>query len=177
MPAICAFIKCHLVISLSDVCSEAVGFGCLHDAAAQSQMCEEPFKAAITITANVTFPISASSLDPNLVFYRKVLRFTEEEIDRDRETAMHFFKDMYGLDFTSIELNDQGQRILGNATFEPTFSQFNFTYVFNSWLVYKWTAKDKVLSSIEWWLLGMLFRSNVASWRIWWRRRKIGFNK
>ena len=104
----------------------------LHNAAAQSQMCEEPFKAAITITANVTFPISASSLDPDLVFYRNILHFTEEEIDR---AAMHFFKDMYGLDFTSVEPNDQGQKILGNATFEPRKNAFNLTYVFNSWLV------------------------------------------
>ena len=51
----------------------------LHNAAAHSQMCEEPFKAAITVTANVT--VLASSFDPDLVFYRNVLRFTEEEID------------------------------------------------------------------------------------------------
>ena len=107
----------------------------LHDAAAQSQMCEEPFKATITITANVTFPISANPLDPDFVFYREVLRFTEEEIDRDRDAALQFYKDMYGLDFTNIEPNDQGQRILGNATFEPGRSVFNLTYIFNSWLV------------------------------------------
>ena len=107
----------------------------LHNAAAQSQMCEEPFKATLTIITNVTFPSSASSLDPDLVFYRKVLRLTEEEIDRDREAAMQFFKDMYGLNFTSVEPNDQGQRILGNATFQPDKVVFNFTYVFNSWLV------------------------------------------
>ena len=105
----------------------------LHNAAAQSQMCEEPFKAAITVTGNVT--VSASSFDPDLVFYRNVLRFTEEEIDRDREAAMRFFNDMYGLDFTSVEPNDQGQKILGNATFEPRKNAFNLTYVFNSWLV------------------------------------------
>ena len=107
----------------------------LHNAAAQSQMCEEPFKATITVATNVTFPASASSFDPDLVFYRKVMRFTEEEIDRERDAAMHFYKDMYGLDFTSIEPNDQEQRILGNATFEPSRSANNFTYVFNSWLV------------------------------------------
>ena len=95
-------------------------------------MCEEPFKATIT---NVTFPISASSFDPDLVHFRKTLRFTEEEIDRAREAAMRFYKDMYGLDFTSVEPDDQGRRILGNATFEPNKSVFNFTYVFNSWLV------------------------------------------
>ena len=100
----------------------------LHDAAAQSQVCEEPFKATIIVTVNVTIPISSSSLDPDL----KILRFTEKEIDRDREAAMGFFEDMYGLDVTSIEPNEQGQRILGNATFEPNLSSFNFTYVFNS---------------------------------------------
>ena len=107
----------------------------LHNVATESQMCEEPFKATITVVANVTIPISASPLDPDLVFYREVLRFTEEEIYRDREAAMHFFRDMYGLDFTSVEPNDKGQRILGNATFEPGRSVFNLTYVFNSWLV------------------------------------------
>ena len=107
----------------------------LHNAAAQSQMCEELFKATITLTTNVTFPISASSFDPDLVHFRKTLRFTEEEIDRDREAAMRFFKDMYGLDFTSIQPDDQGRRILGNATFDTSRSAINFTYVFNSWLV------------------------------------------
>ena len=106
----------------------------LHNTAAQSQLCEEPFKAAITVVANVTFSNSASSFDPDLVFYREVLCYTEEEIYRDREAAMQFYEDMYGLDFTSIEPNDQGQ-IIGNATFEPQRSPYNFTYVFNSWLI------------------------------------------
>ena len=63
------------------------------------------------------------------------MRFTEEEIDREREAAMRFYIDMYGLDFTSSEPNDQEQRILGNATFEPSRNAYNVTYVFNSWLV------------------------------------------
>ena len=112
-----------------------ISFLNLYNAAAQSQMCEEPFKATITITTNMTIPISASYFDPDLVFYRKVLCFTEEEIDREREAAMRFYNDMYGLDFTSIQPNEQGQRVLNNATFEPGTSPFNFTYVFNSWLV------------------------------------------
>ena len=107
----------------------------LHNAVAQSQMCSEPFQAVMTLVTNVTFPASASFLDSGLVFYRRVLRFTEEEIDRDREAAMQFFRDTYGLDFTNIEPNEQGQRTLGNATFEPVMLPFNFTYVHNSWLV------------------------------------------
>ena len=104
-------------------------------AAAQSQMCNEPFQAVMTVLSNVTLPISTNFLDPDLVFYRKVMRFTEEEIDRDREAAMQFFSDTYGLDFTNIEPNEQGQRTLGNATFQTFTFPFNFTYVFNNWLV------------------------------------------
>ena len=107
----------------------------LHNATAQSQMCEEPFKATITVVTNVTFPITASFFDPDLVHFRKTLRFTEEEIDREREAAMRFYKDVYGLDFTNIEPNGQEQRILGNATFQPNRSPINVTYVFNNWLV------------------------------------------
>ena len=59
---------------------------------------------------------------------------------------MHFYKYIYELDFTSVELSkcnnniasvepiNQEQRVLGNATFEPSRSVFNLTYVFNSWL-------------------------------------------
>ena len=107
----------------------------LHNAVAQSQMCNEPFQAVNTLVTNVTFPVSAPFLDSDLVFYRKVLRFTEEEIDRDREAAIQFFRDTYGLDFTNIESNEQGQKTLGNATFESVMLPFNFTCVYNSWLV------------------------------------------
>ena len=107
----------------------------LHNAAAQPQMCEEPFQAVITTVTIVTIPITASSFDTDLVHFRNTLCFTEEEIDHEREAAMQFYNDMYGLDFTNIEPNDQEQRVLGNATFESFTTAFNSTYVFNSWLV------------------------------------------
>ena len=108
----------------------------MHNVAAQSQMCNEPFQAVMTLVTNVTFSAStAIFLDSDLVFYRKVLRFTEEEIDRDRMAAMELFRNTFGLDFTNIEPNEQGQKTLGNATFEPVMNPFNFTYVHNSWLV------------------------------------------
>ena len=79
--------------------------------AAQSQMCEEPFQATLTLITNVTYPVSSNFLDPELVYYREILRFTEQEIDREREAAIRFFKDFYGLDFANVEPNEQGQRI------------------------------------------------------------------
>ena len=104
-----------------------LSFLMLHNAAAQSQMCKEPFQAVLTVVTNVTFPTSASSLDPNHVFYREVLRFTEEEIDREREAAIQFFRNFAGLDFTNIEPNERGQRIWENATFGPIMMPFNNT--------------------------------------------------
>ena len=75
----------------------------LHYTTAQSQMCTEPFQAVITLINNETLPNPTRFLDSDLVFYRNVLRYTEEEIDRDTKAAMQFFRNTYGLDFTSIE--------------------------------------------------------------------------
>ena len=77
----------------------------LRSTAAQSQMCEEPFQATLTLITNVTYPASSNFLDPELVYYRKILRFTEQEIDREREAAIQFFRDFYGLDFANVEPN------------------------------------------------------------------------
>ena len=111
-----------------------LSFLMLHNAAAQSRMCKDPFQAVLTLSSNVTFPSSASFLDPNHFYYREILRFTEEEIDREREAAIQFIRDYSGLDFSNIEANEQGQRILGNATFEPIMNPFNNTFVSNTWL-------------------------------------------
>ena len=112
-----------------------LSFLMLHSAAAQSQMCEEPFQAALMLVTNVTFPASSSFLNSDLVYYREVLRFTEEAINREREAAMNFYRDFYGLDFTNVQPDELGRRILGNATFRPVMSPYNNTFVFNSWLV------------------------------------------
>ena len=100
-----------------------------------SHMCDEPFRATITIVTNVTFSASSNFLDPDHTFYREVLCFTDEEINREREAAIQFYRNTYGLDFVNVEPDEQGQRILGNATFVPVWFPTNNTYVFNSWLV------------------------------------------
>ena len=52
---------------------------------ALSHMCDEPFRATITVVTNVTFPASSNFDDLDHIFYREVLRFTDEEIDLERE--------------------------------------------------------------------------------------------
>ena len=102
---------------------------------ANCKHCDEPFRATITVVTNETYRTQPDFLDADLVFYREILRFTDEEIDREREIAIQFFKNTYGLDFTDVEPDEQGQRILGNVTFQAVLLPANETYVFNSWLV------------------------------------------
>ena len=111
-----------------------LGILLLHGPTAQSQMCDEPLQAAFMQITNKTFT-RGSVLDSDLVFYRETLRFTEAEIERDREAAISFFSEQYGLDFSDIEPDELGQRVLGNATFRPFTLPFNGTLVFNQWIL------------------------------------------
>ena len=112
-----------------------LSFLVLHNAAAQSQEYEEPFKAALMLITNVTYPASSNMLDSEHVYYREVLGYTEEQINAEREAALRFYRDVYGLNFTDVEPDAYGQRVLGNATFRPVMSPYNSTFVFNRWLV------------------------------------------
>ena len=102
---------------------------------ASSQMCEKPIQAAFMQITNTTFPTTSTQLDADLTYYRQVLKFTEDEIDRERQNAINFFKQYYGLDFSNIEPDEHGQRVLGNATFRPVMFPYNGTLVYNTWLV------------------------------------------
>ena len=62
----------------------------MHNAAAQSQMCNEPFQAVMTLVTNVTLPISTDFSDSDLVFYRKVLLQKRRDCSRkgDRNAVL-----------------------------------------------------------------------------------------
>jgi len=71
---------------------------------------------------NTTFPATASRLDSNLVYFREILRFTEDEIDREREAAISYFNQRFGLDFSNVDPDELGQRVLGMPHFNPSCS-------------------------------------------------------
>ena len=102
---------------------------------ASSQMCDPAYQASFMQITDTTFPATSTQLDADLTYYRQVLRFTEDEIDREREAAISFFNRRFGLDFSNIEPDEQGQRVLGNATFRPVVFPYNATLVYNRWLV------------------------------------------
>ena len=57
--------------------------------------------------------------DPNLTFFRNVLKFTEPEIQTATQSAIEYFNTTFGLDFSESEPNQLGQRIFQNASFSP----------------------------------------------------------
>jgi hypothetical protein len=75
--------------------------------------------------------------DPNLTFFRDIMRFDEREIEQVTEDALLFYKTRFGLDFSQAEPNELGQRIVENAVFAPAiFSpEIQYTITYNRWII------------------------------------------
>lgn len=112
-----------------------LGFFMLHMSSAQS--CEERLQAVIPIVSTIDLPISVLGqlADPEMNFYRQNLRFTDEEIQQEMQNAMNHYSTRFGLNFSSVQPNDRGQRIIGNATFYFLSFPFNVTAPYNRWMV------------------------------------------
>ena len=111
-----------------------LGILLLHGVTAQSGMCDVPLRAGFMQITDTMFT-AGSIVDADLVYFRETLRFTEEEIDREREAAIDFFNQRFGLDYSNIEPDELGQRVLGNTTFRPVVFPYNGTLVHNQWLL------------------------------------------
>ena len=94
-----------------------LGVFMLHSTAAQS--CSTPFQAAFAGISNVVIPDLVP--DPNYTYYRETLHFTDARLEQEKENAIQYFNTQFGLDFSDVEPNKLGQRVVGNGTF-----QFNF---------------------------------------------------
>ena len=73
--------------------------------------------------------------DPNLNFFRNVLKYSEQEIQTATQSAIEYFNTTFGLDFSESEPNEQGQRIFQNASFSAGKVPITATTKANRWLV------------------------------------------
>ena len=73
--------------------------------------------------------------DPNLKFFRNVLKFTEQEIQIATQSAIKYFNTTFGLDFSESEPNQQGQRFFQNASFSASKAPITATTKANRWLM------------------------------------------
>ena len=102
---------------------------------AAAQTCPSPwFDAHFVALADQIQP-PTREFDPNLTYFREVLRFTEQEIEQQTQNAIQFFNTTYGLDFSQSQPNAQGQRFYQNATFFPARLPLSLSVSTNRWIL------------------------------------------
>jgi hypothetical protein len=95
------------------------------------------FSAEFVSLADKVISGPAVIQDPNLTFFKDIMRFTEREIQQVTEDALQFFKTRFGLDFSQAEPNELGQRIVENAVFAPVIlsPEIQYTITYNRWII------------------------------------------
>ncbi len=120
------FVVAAFIASFTAPCN---GFSRHRSESCPSEWFSTQFSALMDTVAPLTTPFSI--LDTNLTFFRNILLFSEEEIERVTQHAIKFFDTRFGLDFSQSTPNAQGQRILGNAVLSPSFVSPEFPYFIN----------------------------------------------
>ena len=103
-----------------------------------AQSCPAKFnsEAQIVLLANGTVPLSALGgprVDTNLTYFREVLGYSDDEIQRETQKAFQFFNERFGLNFSLSQPNEQGLRFFQNATFQPSRRPSGISATFNRW--------------------------------------------
>ena len=107
--------------------------------AVSSQTCPSDHFSAVFVAAadqTVDQPILAVA-DPELTFFREIMKFRDADIRHFAEDAIYFFNETYGLDFsTSLPPNDQHELFYENAKMNPFFlsKDIKFTVTSNNWI-------------------------------------------
>ncbi len=77
----------------------------------------EWFTTQFVAIADAVVPVEvfSTSVDSDYTFFRDIMRFSDEEIEMATQDAIKFFDTQFGLDFSQLTPNAQGQRTVGNA--------------------------------------------------------------
>lgn len=95
--------------------------------------------AAFQTNANkiVDNPLSTAP-DAGLNFLRNIMLFSDDEIQEFTDDAIEFFNERFGLDFSAVEVNENGTRYLAEKDATLTLFELNpdleYRAVFNRWL-------------------------------------------
>ena len=95
------------------------------------------FNAEFVSITDVVIPSQSAAVvsDPDLTFFRDIMLFTEEEIERETQDAMEFFNTKFGLDFSQSVLNELGERMIENAVMFPYIFDNQYTITYNRWII------------------------------------------
>ena len=88
------------------------------------------------VPTNSTFRLSANPFDTNLTFFSDILGYSDDEIQQEVQSALQFFSERFGLDFSLTQPNELGLRFFQNATLQPVIFRVPITYAtLNRWLL------------------------------------------
>ena len=87
--------------------------------AAYSQTCPSGHYSAIYTATIDNTPGSRSSSDPELTFFKTVLKFRDSDIEHTIDDAIQFFHNTFGLDFSNSPPDENNVRFFQNATMSP----------------------------------------------------------
>ncbi len=94
------------------------------------------FDVVMPVIIDTEVSITESSLDTDLVFFREVLKLSENELNQTTQDAIEFFNSRFGLDFSQSEIDPAGRRSFGNAILSPYDTKDRPMFlVINSWLI------------------------------------------
>ena len=104
-----------------------------------SQTCpSEPFSAVFTASIDQTFDTLSAfpQDDPELVFFKTYMKFGDTAIQHTVDDAIQFFKDRFGLDFSTSNPNEKNERFFENAKMNPFIlppDEVNYIVTINNW--------------------------------------------
>ena len=95
------------------------------------------FSAVFTATLEQTVDEPAIfKLDPELTFFKDVLKLRDDAIRHVLEDAINFFNNTYGLDFSASPPNENYQRSIEDAVMSPyiLFDHIEYFVTMNNWI-------------------------------------------
>ena len=129
------WIKCLLVTTIitGSVVTSSTPKKCRNNCPCEWFIAEFVALADIVVPVDLLDPI----IDTNFTFFRDIMHFSDEEIEKATEDAITFFDMKFGVDFSQTSPNQLGQYINGAATLTPFImsSEFEYSVTFNQWII------------------------------------------
>ena len=102
-----------------------------------AQTCH-PFSATFVaiVDQNIDRPGGVTVDDPQLTFFRDIMKFRDDAIQHTLEDAMKFFNETYGLDFSLSPPTDQNEYFYQNARLSPSrlADDIDYQVTLNNWI-------------------------------------------
>ena len=102
-----------------------------------AQTCH-PFSATFVaiIDQNIDGPSGVHVDDPQLTFFRDIMKFRDDAIQHTLEDAIKFFNETYGLDFSLSPPTDQNEYFYQNARLSPftLTDETDYLVTLNNWI-------------------------------------------